>query len=456
MVAALYMAHPSSRTRIFLLLFIALHALAVVGVWWAMPGGFPADHPRFWSNRVVPAGVIVYAVAIFALATRRRWAGVTILLLLSPIVWIGAAIGGMLIFPISGRWPAVAAMVVAVTVLLAIRRHFAGVWPSRRTLAAIAVPPLVIGAILPLTQRSPLPDTRPIGPAIALPTTRPLDQMLTTQRINDIARVIPSTGQVMTEFGGRSVWVSPLLTFVDHSPDRCWTNLVSRKIREGPRRQLCSFGFGAWDWEMTYLDDGYTMLSVGDHHLPPLSVAMTAGTMLPRAVYSHLNVFSEVSISGHKKLSLIFSPAPDKPIDVTYGEYPIGRPQRSAYLGADGVFRVVEATSGEKGPFHELASGPLARDAQLTITLLDQGVPFARLTFADFAAQAGTQLSPTGGWGYPVNAIEFRLEANSDKAMASLFLTLASTSVGRGWDSVGHGAGMYRNQITIEYIKPFP
>jgi hypothetical protein len=33
---------------------------------------------------------------------------------------------------------------------------------------------------------------------------------------------------------------------------------------------------------------------------------------------------------------------------------------------------------------------------------------------------------------------------------ASLFITLAATSVGRGWDSVAHAAGTYRNRIAIE------
>src|SRR5688572_5121212 len=110
-----------STTRIFVLLFAAMHLLAAAGIWWLMPGGFPIDHPRFWANRVLPAMVLLYAVAIVILASRKHWRVLTAMLLASPMTWIGAAIGGMTTFPISGRKPAVVAMVAAITFLFAIR-----------------------------------------------------------------------------------------------------------------------------------------------------------------------------------------------------------------------------------------------------------------------------------------------------------------------------------------------
>ena len=53
------------------------------------------------------------------------------------------------------------------------------------------------------------------------------------------------------------------------------------------------------------------------------------------------------------------------------------------------------------------------------------------------------------GWGLPVNAIEFQ----RDGPVVSLYLTLAATSVGRGWDSVGHAAGVYRDRLVIEPLR---
>lgn len=441
-----------TETRIFVLLFLALHALAAVGVWWAMPGGFPVGHPRFWANRVAPAFVLAYAIVIFIAGRRRRWRTVAALLLLSPIAWIGAAIGGLAAFPISGRWPAVIAMVAAITLVLAIRRHFATAWPDRRHLVAIAIAPLILGSILPMTQRGPGAATHPLAPVGHTSPPIAADLMLSTQRINDVTRVVPSNGTVMTDWFGMSIEVHPLLTFTSRSPDQCWTNLAPKTEREAVRRRLCKMDSSPGTLALTYLDAGYSHLEIGSNG--PASVAIAAGTVLPREVYSHLNSFTEIDVSGHRRLSLIFSPAPGTPIDVTYSEYPVGKPQRSAYLGGDGVFRVVEATSGEKGPFRELASGPLSRDQSLTITLLDSGIPFARLTFNDFAAQADTQLSPTAGWGYPMNSIEFFLASEKETSVASIFMSLASTSVGRGWDSVGHAAGTYRNQMSVEYLPP--
>ncbi len=76
------------------------------------------------------------------------------------------------------------------------------------------------------------------------------------------------------------------------------------------------------------------------------------------------------------------------------------------------------------------------------------GQEVCALTFRDFASQLSTALSPTAGWGVSQNAIEFALDRPGG-TNATLWLTLAGTSVGRGWDSVGHAAGCYRNRITI-------
>jgi hypothetical protein len=135
-------------------------------------------------------------------------------------------------------------------------------------------------------------------------------------------------------------------------------------------------------------------------------------------------------------------------------ESTMGRPAGFAFLDRDGSFRVVEATSGEKGPFRTLASGRLGREEPLSITLLDRGRPEGTIALADWARQADTSLSPTAGWGAPANAIEFSLSGNAPSAPASIFVTLASTSIGRGWDCVGHTAGTYRNRILFEKVKP--
>ena len=111
---------------------------------------------------------------------------------------------------------------------------------------------------------------------------------------------------------------------------------------------------------------------------------------------------------------------------------------------------MAQASNGEKGPFQILASGPLGPEQSLSVVLYDQDRPAGRISLFDWASQCDTELSPTAGWGVPVNAIEFSLSGDSSSSPASIFVTLAGTSVGRGWDCVGHAAGTYRNRIKIE------
>jgi hypothetical protein len=186
------------------------------------------------------------------------------------------------------------------------------------------------------------------------------------------------------------------------------------------------------------------------------SIRLEANTFLPEPVYSHLNSYCELDIQRHERLFLAFSPCPQERIEVVFSQYPVGRPARFAYLDAAGEFHVVQASSGEKGPFAELARGPLARGDPLTITLYDNDLPVGRITLSDFAAQASTQPSPTAGWGVPENAIEFKLFADRPDAQAGVWVTLAGTSVGRGWDSVGNAAGSYRNRIELEVLSDQP
>jgi hypothetical protein len=185
---------------------------------------------------------------------------------------------------------------------------------------------------------------------------------------------------------------------------------------------------------------------------PRRSVAIEAITRLDQPEFSHLNSFCDLEVRGHRRLQLSFSPCPQMRVEVVHFDYPFGRPARFAFVDSNRRFRVVEASSGEKGPFRTLADGRLQPAEPLVITLHDEGREVGRISLADWSAQASTQLSPTAGWNVPVNAIEFSLSDEDPSSPASIFVSLAGTSVGRGWDSVGHSAGTYRNRIVIEAL----
>jgi hypothetical protein len=172
---------------------------------------------------------------------------------------------------------------------------------------------------------------------------------------------------------------------------------------------------------------------------------------VPEVVHSHLNSYTTLILTGHESLTVTFSPCPGEPIDVLPSDYPIGQPTRFATLLPGHRFAILEASSGEKGPFKTLAEGRLTRGESLTMTFRDNGEPVAELTLADWSAHASVEPSPTAGWGVPQNAIVFTIEGDRRDAPAAVFVTLAGTGVGRGYDTVAHSPGRYRNRLTWQW-----
>jgi hypothetical protein len=263
-----------------------------------------------------------------------------------------------------------------------------------------------------------------------------------------------SDGSIAAPFGGLTIMLEPILTFSSQSPDGCPVVLVRPADRAGPSpRFLRARQNGDQSVSLSYdlARQGPAFLSVTADRAGQ-SLTLEAISRLDRNIYSHLNSFCDLEIRGHRQLALEFSPCPSVPIEVRRFDYPFGRPARFAFLDRFGDFRVVEAESGEKGPYRTLARGRLRRDEPLSITLLDAATPRAKVTLLDWALQVDTGLSPTAGWGVPANAIEFSLTGDAPQSPASIFITLAGTSVGRGWDCVAHAAGTYRNRIVIEQV----
>ena len=433
--------------RVLWRIILTGHAAAAAGWMWMMPGGFPIGHARFWANRGLPLLVIVACVAGAWAGWRRRDALLRDFVLGVPMWWASAAVVGRVVFPISARWLWLPPLGVAALMgLLAVvtwlgRRH-----PRRRALLVVATA-AVLGTVAPLTQRAGRPSTRPLGGPLGAPEgdNWPAGSAATSVPIE--GGVVMSDGNgVSMHIGPTHLTVRPLLEFWSKSPDRCWTIAAPWRLRVEPDLVL-NRGFHR---------EGFAHLARSSEPQAELIVRADGGAVeieaarrLDEPVYSHLNSFCKLEIKPLGTPALSFSPCPDAIVEVKASDYPVGRPARIAYLGADGMFRVVEARSGEKGPFRELAAGPMRRGDPLAITIHDGGLPLCRVTLETWAQQASTALSPTAGWGLPQNAIEFRLGIYGD---VDIYITLAATSVGRGWDSVGHAAGTYRNRMRIEPV----
>ena len=433
-----------------------------------MPGGFPVGQPRFWANGGLPAIVAVIALGgMFGLISRRLWL-VRFAATLVAALWTTAGLTMLLLFPDSRSLPALWVLVVGALLWLRWRRleklpttqatDVGDMQPTVRSRAQVAglvcamATGITIGAVLPWTQRGPGADTRPLG--VSPPVLAPVDPNAAPPVSVELCHgvsVHAGPASLRVRRGGLTLDIAPLLTFQSRSPDRFWTSLAKSADRIGPSRRPLGIQRREDGVALQYQSDGSELLDVVcSDGARAGGVEVTAFCELPREVYSHLNSMTELSVFGHQELALSFSPCPGVFVEVTPSDYPVGRPRRFAYLDAASEFCVVEAASGEKGPFRRLASGPLKRGEPLTITLHDARRPACSVTLLDWSAQCSTQLSPTAGWGVPVNAIEFTRSGDSPSSPATLWITLAGTSIGRGWDSVGHAAGVYRNRLRIE------
>ncbi len=447
--AAQQPAPQSLSARLELTTTFALHALGGAAVWWLLPHRFPLAHLRFWSNTVVPLSVAVLGLvgALAALCGWRRTTAIAGAALLA--FWLGLAVTFAAAFPRSGWLLAAFALVLCVVFALRTRRTLPrAVWRDPAALVCAAVM-LAAGGVWALAQRAPDPSTLPLDVAAPAPPLESPEQAL--RPVAPPLEAWPHSGRVKVSLGGVRLDVEPLLTFISRTPDRGWTVLATARDRIGPPREFRGSRAADGGAMYFYEDDGVSSLRLGAPDERG-GVELEAITQLDRPVYSHLNSYAYMTAVGRGPLSLEFSPCPGSRITAEPFGYPIGRPARFAYLDAQGTFRVVEATSGEKGPFRELASGPLSRSDPLAITLVDGDKPAVRVVLDDWAAQASTALSPTAGWGVAANAIEFSRNGESAGSPISIYVTLASTSVGRGFDSVGHAAGTYRNRMRIEPV----
>ena len=449
------MKNPLIRRAINLFLRIVFFGYAAsFAIWWYVsPKGFAVENLRFWSNSVIPIIIILCSLSCWLDMFRSNRLILSVCIFSYPVATIAFIITSLFLYPISMQPVFLTVLLSWFMVLLLLACYTiiqhplkAVTWIPTGILTGLSV---IMGIILPYSQRSWEPATHPLNQAQS-----DSDPVLNTTQsafhLSGPVTVLPRYADIIINDQYTQLQISPLLTFYSCSPDRCWILFAPQKEKIGTPRIYQGIRRIEDGLYLEYNERGKSTLEVtipNDGH----SVRLDAFCSIPTPVYSHLNTFSEFSIKGKEKIYVSFSPCPDKRIEVTAFDYPFGRPARLAYLDTSGAFRVVQAKSAEKGPFTTLAEGTLTREESLHITLYDGNTAVYRIRFEDWAAQCSKQISPTAGWGLPENAIEFSLDGEKENH-ATFYITLASTSAGRGFDSVGHKAGIYRNRMSIEFL----
>ncbi len=416
---------------VVLTIHAAVCALALV----FLPRGFAASDIHSWSDTWLPATAAIVIVVGLIRFVFFQASGLFVSLLTAAVAggWFAAIVTGNVLFPASiGVERSVGPTAIAIALATLAWATKLRTWPS----LAAGLVGAAFGFVEVLAQKAPPPSTRPAGGTLADVRGEPTK--------DDAA-----SGQVSFPCGKERVRVRPLLTFESRSPDATWTVLAPPDAF-GPRRKFEAFAKEKNGFRARYTDDGESSV-VATKDAKGLDIE--AVSTLPQPVYSHLNTFATIHVPF--EASVAFGPTGPQTFPIEPSDYPSGRPMQLAYLGADMALHVVRASDAEKGPFVELAKARLGRDEPLTIEIRHKdGSPgTCKLTFKDWASQVSTEPSPTAGWGVPQNSIQLLSRGNND---ALIVLTLAETGPGRGWHSVGHAEGTYRNRIRVDTVMTEP
>ncbi|MBL8920238.1 MAG: hypothetical protein JNJ54_15335 [Myxococcaceae bacterium] len=406
---------------------LTLCALGASMTLWRRPSVFPLTHPLFWATTgTVLAAWLFVAVALAGAVARREALAFVAGLAPGVLLMVGALTGRFSFTATNGSLFGVP-FVVGVAWVVTTWRAYRALPPSRRgVLLAVALGVAPLG-VVQVRARVPAPaGTRPLLTDLP-PASQPAPPPGVT---------VSPDGALRLACGAGALTLSPLLVFQDASDDGFWPlartpttqKATERPLLEGPLRRAAL--------AVSMLDGG---------------VLVDAATLVPKATASHLSRFTDFTVTGLVQPSAAFAATGPTRLPVLPFDYPKGRPAHFGALTASGDFVIWRAADAEKGPFTELARGPLARAAPLAFTLFDGDTPQCRVTWLDFAAQADVSLSPTAGEGVPVNVVQFGRPAQ-DEATVLVIVSLAATGIGAGLDTVLHAPGVYRNRVLVEQL----
>jgi hypothetical protein len=90
--------------RLFWLAVLVGHAIAALLWWWLEPRGFPWNHPRFWSNQVLPLLALSWICGSLVHLHRENRRALFTWLAAFPTFWLASSIAARVVFPITFAW----------------------------------------------------------------------------------------------------------------------------------------------------------------------------------------------------------------------------------------------------------------------------------------------------------------------------------------------------------------
>jgi hypothetical protein len=176
-------------------------------------------------------------------------------------------------------------------------------------------------------------------------------------------------------------------------------------------------------------------------------IQITTITHLTRQIDTHQSIYFGLEWSGKEPITLSIGREQPYNLVPTASDYPFGAPATFMTVMNDRV-SLLKASSAEKGPFKTLASFPKENPV---FRIMSANRPVCQFMLEGFVEQASQELSPTAGWGLPVNDIFLEAAQFTADQPSGVWIgfTLAGTGLGRGFHAVGTAPGTYVSKLQV-------
>jgi hypothetical protein len=468
-----------SFVKVLLILSSFLHAIVITFYWYLMPRGFTwFSRPFIEHQMIIPIVALVSWLAAFSLVWRFRVGQFCIYILLG--FWIGMGLINIIWFPVfylPGKLIVVgiATLVMIIGGLLLIlfgwlqSFKLSDSHPMRGVTRGIAI---CFGAVLPflvlfISRAGPAQT----NPSEVIPKLEPLSEMTTiSDQERDIGVGEPSESvqvslnrshpiiTISTPKGTLEIW--PYMYFGSIAQKGFWAIWGNRdssytEIERVDRGQYegADVLYVVWSaksfksWLKPGELSGETLIEQRQLEDRSAEIQITTIIRLTRQIDTHQSIYCGLEWLGKEPITLSIGPEQPYNLVPTASDYPFGAPATFMTVTNDRVV-LLKTSSAEKGPFKTLASFPKENPV---FRIMAANRPVCQFVLEGFVEQASQELSPTAGWGIPVNDIFLEAaQFTADQPSGVWFgFTLAATGLGRGFHAVGTAPGIYVSKLRV-------